>query len=122
MSDSDPIMTGTTQVGDPDTRSRPRFPVSVLRGMILSSWSGQTSGLKDISGGQILRVTPRETRKSWADQIDNALIPREATTTPIARKRKAIRGALELVPSPFLSSIRPLTPEGKFTRLFGRRR
>lgn len=96
-SDSDPILSCTTQTDNPlPILLKPRFPVSVIRGSIVSPWSRLGRNLAAAAGEEEPRVIPRE-RENWGDRIDSLLVPGKAAAGEIRGRAPSLKGALELV-------------------------
>jgi len=95
-SDPDPILSGITQTDSPvPILLKPRFPVSVIRGSIVSSLSrrGRNLAMARVEG---TRAIPRE-RENWGDRIDSLLAPGGARAGAIRGRPPSLKGALELV-------------------------
>ena len=96
-SDPDPILSCTTQPDYPlPILLKPRFPVSVIRGSIVSPWSRLGRNLTTAAGEEEPRVIPRE-RENWGDRIDSLLVPGKAPAGAIRGRAPSLKGALELV-------------------------
>jgi len=95
-SDPDPILSGITQTDSPvPMLLKPRFPVSVIRGSIVSSLSRRGRNLA-MAREERSRVIPRE-RGNRGDRIDSLLVPGGARAGTIRRRAPSLKGALELV-------------------------
>ncbi|CUS09031.1 unnamed protein product [Tuber aestivum] len=94
-SEPDPILSGITQTDNPvPIPPKPRYPVSVIRGSIVSPWSQRGRNLTAAAGQRELRMVPHE--KNWGDRIDSLLVPGKARARGIGGRPASLTRALEL--------------------------
>lgn len=111
-SDPDPILSGIAQTDSPvPILLKPRFPVSVIRGSIVSPLSRRGRNLA-AAGEEGSRVIPRE-RENWGDRIDSLLVPGGARAGTIRGRVPSLKGALELVFTLILCKIVELIGKGE---------
>ncbi|KAG0129136.1 hypothetical protein HOY82DRAFT_652588 [Tuber indicum] len=95
-SDPDPILSGITQTDNPvPVLLKPRFPVSVIRGSIVSPWTRRGRNLTAAAGDKESRVIHCE-KENWGDRIDNLLVPGKVRDRAIRERTPSLNGALEL--------------------------
>ncbi|KAG0641563.1 hypothetical protein HOY80DRAFT_1038903 [Tuber brumale] len=95
-SDPDPILSGITQTDNPvPVLLKPRFPVSVIRGSIISPWTRRGRNLTAATGDKELRVIHCE-KENWGDRIDSLLVPGKIRAKAIRGRTPSLKGALEL--------------------------